>query len=228
MENRNDLYDSYEKRLETFKNWKSGFPACKLAKAGFIYGGEDDIVLCPFCQVEGFRWLEDDNPLEDHLQWNPYCQFFDIDDSRFIRRRRGSMYFDKATFDSRLETFKDWPISMSQKPNDLAKAGYFYTGRGDIIKCFHCGTLLRNLLPTDNVMQLHKSLFENCEFLQMYSDGDEEEKENSLCKICMTNELSILFLPCKHLVCCKNCSVTLNHCCICRRVITGYLRVYLS
>lgn len=226
--------ESYQKRLETFENWKSDFPASKLARAGFIYSGEDDVVLCPFCHVEGFRWLQDDNPLEDHIQWNPYCHFFDIDDSHFIRRRRrGSIYFDKTTFDSRLESFTDWPISMAQKPNDLAKAGYFYTGRGDIIKCFHCGTLLKNLLPTDNVNQLHKALFETCEFLQMHSELEEQEEEEErekhlLCKICMSNDLSILFLPCKHLVCCKNCSITFSNCCICRKDITGFLKVFLS
>lgn len=64
---------------------------------------------------------------------------FDIDDSHLTRtRRRGSIYCGKITFDSRLETFRDWPISMTHKPNDLAKASYFYTGRGDIIKSLQC------------------------------------------------------------------------------------------
>lgn len=225
-----EWFESYQQRLNTFKNWKSEFPACKLAKAGFVYGGEDDTVVCPFCQCEGLNWQQDDNPLEDHMDWNPYCSFFDIDDSYFIRRRRkGSIFFDKSTFDSRLDTFKDWPISIAQKPKDLAKAGYFYTGRGDLIKCFHCGTTLRNLLPTDDVNQLHFSQFENCEFLQMYAEKEKEkEATNSVCKICMTNDLCVLFLPCKHLACCMNCSVALSHCCICRKDICGYLKVYLS
>lgn len=227
MEEVREQYESYERRLETFKNWKSEFPTCKLAKAGFIYSGEDDIVICPFCQTEGFNWQQEDNPLEDHMDWNPYCIFFDIDDYHFIKRRgRGSIYFDKNTFDSRLETYKDWPISMVQKPNDLAKAGYFYTGCGDIIKCFHCGTSLKNLLPTDNVNQLHTAKYDKCEFLQMYSDKDESVNLN--CKICMVNELSVLFMPCKHLACCMSCSLAIEECCICRKEISGYFKVYLS
>lgn len=227
-----EWYESYERRLETFKNWKSEFPACRLAKAGFIYSGEEDIVVCPFCQTEGFNWQEEDNPLEDHLDWNPYCYFFDNDDSYFIRRRRrGSIYLDKSTFDSRLDTFKDWPVSIAQKPNDLAEAGFFYMGRGDIIKCFNCDITVKNLHPTDDVNQLHFAQFENCEFLQMYSDKEEKIKKettSSVCKICLINDSCVVFLPCKHLACCMNCSVALNQCCICRKDIWSYLKVYVS
>lgn len=32
---------------------------------------------------------------------------------------------------NRVKTFKDWPKSLKQKPNELAAAGFFYTGIGD-------------------------------------------------------------------------------------------------
>lgn len=53
--------------------------------------------------------------------------------------RTGSIYIDKSIFDSRLKTFKDLPT---------------------IIKCFHCGTSLKHLLPTYHINQLHTSLIE--------------------------------------------------------------------
>ena len=40
---------------------------------------------------------------------------------------------------SRLNTFVDWPISLQQKPAELAAAGFFYSGRGDKVYCFSCG-----------------------------------------------------------------------------------------
>lgn len=69
-----------------------------------------------------------------------------------------------------LEDFKDRPISMIQKSNDLAKTSYCYTGQGYIIKCFHCGTLLKKLCHAHitNVNQLHEAVFENYEFLMVY------------------------------------------------------------
>lgn len=36
-----------------------------------------------------------------------------------------------------VETFKDWPIYMTHKPNDSTKAKYFYTGHVDIILVLH-------------------------------------------------------------------------------------------
>lgn len=38
----------------------------------------------------------------------------------------------------RLNTCKQWPISIRQKQQDLAEAGYFYLQRGDEVNCYHC------------------------------------------------------------------------------------------
>lgn len=59
----------------------------------------------------------------------------------------------------------------------------------------------------------------------MYSN--ENETTNLLCKIYTTNELSVLFMPCKYFACCMNCSVALGQCCICKK-ICGYCKVYFS
>lgn len=46
---------------------------------------------------------------------------------------------EMAIVDARLKTFKDWPKAMKQKPEEMADAGFFYTGRGDQTMCFQCG-----------------------------------------------------------------------------------------
>ncbi|CAH1961034.1 unnamed protein product [Acanthoscelides obtectus] len=70
------LYSSLEDRLKTFDNWPNKQISSKsLAEAGFIYKGEDDIVVCPFCNIEGYHWLSDDNPMADHRVWSPNCTF---------------------------------------------------------------------------------------------------------------------------------------------------------
>ncbi|GBP17678.1 E3 ubiquitin-protein ligase IAP-3 [Eumeta japonica] len=40
--------------------------------------------------------------------------------------------------------FKEWPKSLPVKPEDLADAGFFYTGRSDKTLCFYCGGGLRD------------------------------------------------------------------------------------
>ncbi|XP_063361874.1 E3 ubiquitin-protein ligase XIAP-like [Cydia amplana] len=43
------------------------------------------------------------------------------------------------TLDSRLKSYKHWPPSLPTKPEELAEAGFFYTGTGDRTQCFFCG-----------------------------------------------------------------------------------------
>lgn len=224
-----EWYESYECRLETFRNWKSDFPPCKLARAGFVYRNDNDVAVCLFCQVEGFSWQPNDNPLEDHIKWSPHCKFFSNNSIPFISKITNSVHSDRITFDSRIKTFGDSSVSnnMRQKSAELAKSGYFCTGQGNIIKCFHCGTSITNLSPTDDVNQLHALIYDKCEYLQLYS-GKEETIQHLFCNICMTDKPSVLFLPCKHVASCINCSVNLDQCCICRKIISGYIRVYFS
>lgn len=63
-------------RLQTYRTWPNAeISKTNLASAGFIYTGQDDVVICPFCQVEGYHWEADDNPMEDHRVWSPNCPF---------------------------------------------------------------------------------------------------------------------------------------------------------
>ena len=55
-----------------------------------------------------------------------------------------------------------------------------------------------------------------------------ELKEQRLCKVCMDKEVNTVFLPCGHLVCCAACSTSLRDCAVCRTLIRGTVRTYLS
>ncbi|KAJ8315519.1 hypothetical protein KUTeg_007669 [Tegillarca granosa] len=57
---------------------------------------------------------------------------------------------------------------------------------------------------------------------------NEELKDRTRCKICCENSVSIVFLPCGHLVCCAQCAPALKNCAICRKEIKGTVRVCLS
>lgn len=57
---------------------------------------------------------------------------------------------------------------------------------------------------------------------------NEEFKEQKTCKICCEEIVSIVFLPCGHLVCCAQCSPALKNCPVCRNEIKGTVRVCLA
>ncbi|XP_078288786.1 baculoviral IAP repeat-containing protein 2 [Panthera onca] len=85
-------------------------------------------------------------------------------------------------------------------------------------------TLYKNLfvdknmkyIPTEDVSGL--SLEEQLRRLQ----------EERTCKVCMDREVSIVFIPCGHLVVCKDCAPSLRKCPICRGIIKGTVRTFLS
>ncbi|XP_033740539.1 uncharacterized protein LOC117327596 [Pecten maximus] len=53
-------------------------------------------------------------------------------------------------------------------------------------------------------------------------------KEQMKCKICMDNVVCISFLPCGHLCCCAECAPAMVKCPICRQIIRGSVKTYLS
>ncbi|KAL5010541.1 hypothetical protein ScPMuIL_012846 [Solemya velum] len=55
-------------------------------------------------------------------------------------------------------------------------------------------------------------------------EQNRELREKKLCKICFTEALSIVFLPCGHLCCCVQCAQPMKKCPICREVIKGRRR----
>lgn len=62
-------------RLATFENWTTAFIDKKtLARTGFYHIGPNDLVKCYFCKVEIGMWEPDDNVIDEHLKWSPYCR----------------------------------------------------------------------------------------------------------------------------------------------------------
>ena len=57
---------------------------------------------------------------------------------------------------------------------------------------------------------------------------NEELKEQTLCKVCLDNTVSIVFLPCGHLVTCADCAPAMRKCPICRALVKGTVRTYMS
>lgn len=53
-------------------------------------------------------------------------------------------------------------------------------------------------------------------------------QEERMCKVCMDRDVSVVFVPCGHLVACGECALNLRLCPICRAVIQGSVRTFMS
>ena len=56
---------------------------------------------------------------------------------------------------------------------------------------------------------------------------NETLKSNITCKVCMDNNVGVLFLPCRHLICCEPCSDSVKRCPLCRQHIIGTIKAFL-
>ena len=59
-------------------------------------------------------------------------------------------------------------------------------------------------------------------------DEMEHLKDEKRCKICLDSPVSMVLQPCRHLVCCHNCSYKIKVCPICRARITKRLKVFTT
>ncbi|NWT59732.1 BIR protein, partial [Erythrocercus mccallii] len=95
-----------------------------------------------------------------------------VEDSPFLSSiMRQSALCDELKYDLscelyRMSTFSTFPMNAPVSERSLARAGFYYTGVQDKVKCFSCGLTLDNWQPGDNAMEKHKQLYPSCSFVQ--------------------------------------------------------------
>ena len=71
-------------------------------------------------------------------------------------------------YDDRIFTFKNlWPKTHSMKAEDLAKAGFVYTGEGEKVSCPWCNIILTDWDPFDEAFAEHRRHSPHCDFILM-------------------------------------------------------------
>jgi hypothetical protein len=109
----------YEDRLQSFKQWPHQVLPNKynLARAGFIYTGEGDIVRCFGCGIRVSQWEKNDFPWTEHLKWSPDCVFLKMNG-----------YGVQQTGDHTKESKILEPYETTQHDPEKLKSGTGFTG----------------------------------------------------------------------------------------------------
>lgn len=84
-----------------------------------------------------------------------------------LSRAKGPAHPEYASRDARYRTFESWPKSMPQTKDQLADAGFYYTGKGDQTLCYHCGGGLKDWEQNDDPWEQHAKWFSKCCYLLM-------------------------------------------------------------
>ena len=67
----------------------------------------------------------------------------------------------------RLKSFETWPKYLRPTKEEMASAGFVYTGQSDRVVCFACKRELKDWAPEDIPLQEHYRWSKECEYLRM-------------------------------------------------------------
>ncbi|OWF42752.1 baculoviral IAP repeat-containing protein 3-like [Mizuhopecten yessoensis] len=248
-------YCDVEARLASFKDWPSQLKQQprQMSKAGFYYIGVGDKVQCFWCGTVLKDWEPSDDPVLEHVRWSSSCSWMlIIKGENFIQGVLTSQSAETQTVIRQPE--EDDPLERAQQmgysPEKIQKA-VERLGSG-----FDLQSLLETIMDLESVPVIipqepsgpdlspperveisppsisgaqavipnHPSMDE----LQLHSLTRENFslKLRTQCKICMEEDVCVVFLPCGHLVCCFSCASLLQECPICRGRIEDKVRIF--
>lgn len=140
--------------------------------------------------------------------------------------------------------------------SDLAQCGFYFGhhGDGDLATCYWCDLTLGSWKPEDvprfehfqksNRCRVALLMVDSSEMVALTSSSETEsadppekmsqekkEDENILttkCVVCLEKIRNVLFMNCRHIVCCEKCSLRIHDLCpVCREPVSDKIKVFL-
>lgn len=225
--------ETFEGRLDSFRGRQHPIDPERLARAGFYSTGEQDRVICFRCGGGLKNWMSDEEPWEVHAKHYPGCSFLlaekgeEYVNNIQLRHPKGdhSRSSQNGFSSSEQAAQKVLQSEMAQKAVDM---GF------DPIKVE--STILQKLRQNSEGYTSVEALIQDIGAQESASDVPkkvddpmmklEKLQREKLCKVCMDSDISMVFIPCGHLVTCDKCSVSLNKCPICCATITQKIKTY--
>ncbi|XP_068116810.1 baculoviral IAP repeat-containing protein 1e-like [Hyperolius riggenbachi] len=203
-----DMYKTEKVRLKSYRNWPfyARIQPDQLAAAGFFCTGRRDAVQCFSCGGCLGNWQETD-PWKQHAKWFPECDYLKSKKTseeiqEYISSYIGfegctGKYFNTSSRDCttppetavtnlnifkdenvRLESFKTWPPLANAEPSGLVKAGFFYTGKSDAVRCYTCGVTVSQFEPGEDPLTEHEKHNPNCNFVKQILELKSKDTED--------------------------------------------------
>lgn len=234
----NDDYNTFESRLCTFETWPKALAQTpgKLADAGFFYMGFGDAVECFSCGICFRDWEPQDDPWIEHAKASPRCNYvLMVKGEDFIERCRSNTDLNNnenaTNAVSKFINYVGQHFNIKILYNVKIILQQFSTGLEDTEEqTVNISTSIKSIGNISNPSTIVNGTKDTSSSIGLFDLKDVEKliKEAKACKICLSEEAVIVFLPCSHLVACVNCASKLKHCPICRSVINATIRAFPS
>ena len=243
-----DCYENETARLESFccDNWPSNVPVAiqDLAKAGFYYLGRGDRVRCYYCSGVLYDWEDGDTAIGEHRKHFPQCDFLRRYDATAAEASQSSYQPDNCLDNDKI-TLTNWRASdavqtvreMDIYPFEVIECAVKRLILDDGEDMFDSSTLLDTIFQIEGKMSVESICSavntltieqRQCKSVAALQREVETLKNSKSCKICMDAVVAILFLPCRHLVCCVDCAKQVRCCPICRGRIVANIKAYCN
>ncbi|XP_031136007.1 E3 ubiquitin-protein ligase XIAP [Sander lucioperca] len=223
-----------EERLGSFAGVQHPIDHKRLAIAGFYSAGAGDRVLCFHCGGGVKSWQRGEDPWEEHAKHYPGCSFLLAEKGQeFVnsiqlqdpRRNRAtsSLQNGLSGHGNEVSAMAQKAIGMGLEPSVVEKTileKVSRTGSGYLT----LEALIQDCLENAPESDAAKTLEQDEDPLEKLRKLQREKQ----CKICMDRDICIVFIPCGHLVTCKECSESLIKCPICCGAITQKLKTYIA
>ncbi|XP_068813875.1 E3 ubiquitin-protein ligase XIAP isoform X2 [Struthio camelus] len=237
---RNPSMAEYERRIQTFLTWRYPVNKEQLAKAGFYSIGNGDHVACFYCGGGLQEWKENEDPWDQHAKWFPGC--------RFLRQEKGQEFINNVHLrdgcsDPTIEAAeltvlpKDDNLLQNRLVQNAVHMGFSLSEIKNIMEKKVQVSGENYMSVEDLVADLISAQKENKKEEEsnespVEKDLSTEEKlrrlqEEKLCKICMAKDISVVLIPCGHLVACKECAEAVDKCPLCCTNIIKRQKIFM-
>ena len=157
-----------------------------LVKARLFYCAPGDRVKCAFCGGIMYNWVTADIPLKEHLKHFPFCSFAKVRTTEIL----------------------------NQDYTNITQCSVHKSAEKIVHQLGYSDKLIRDGLEklkgnTVKAVDLLGVIFE------IESSSEQENKKLDAaptCKICMDGDITMVLLPCLHLLCCERCAKQLKKC----------------
>ncbi|XP_053676605.1 putative inhibitor of apoptosis [Anopheles nili] len=251
-------FASLDARFRSFTNWTMGHvqDPKRLSEAGFYYLGVADDVRCFQCDGGFEQWLVNDDPWFEHARCFPNCSFLrlvmgqsfidnvqsDVNDSSTVKMIPPSSKHPPMILENALNTkLSQLALNLGLEVHQILELTthqimQLITGQPDqtaVIEVSQQNSPSTSSSVTTSQQQKRSSQNEaisqsSDELVKRLTEENVRLKESRECKICLTEEVGVVFCPCGHLVSCVQCAPAIYHCPVCRALITGRVRIFLS
>ncbi|KAL8575548.1 hypothetical protein ACOMHN_059612 [Nucella lapillus] len=224
-------------RIQTFTNWQheGSHPAARMAEAGFYYTGHADLVRCFYCRGGLKTWEQSDQPWVEHCRWFPRCPY--------VRLAKGQRFVDivqRMTISNNNDgtikpTIREEQVTEEVQKMEEEESRNLAQASGEMVDSASAvdtedpyqEVLAREGLGPDADID-DDTLQELSSRLEEEAEEAKEARSVTLCKMGQAEEVTVLFLPCGHLVACAMCAPALRTCAICRQTVKGSVRVRMT